>query len=296
MNSQSAAQSESEFAAFIGIDWADTKHDICLQAADSTRHEFAVLLHRPADIDDWVTSLRQRFHGKPVAICIETSRGALVYALQKYDFLVLFPINPATLAKYRQAFKPSRAKADPTDAQIALEILMSHRDKLKPLRPQSPAIRALTLLLEERRQIVDEQRRITNRLISNLKQYYPLAHEWFEDTPWRDMAILYRSFYPVGQAVERRLKAAGIPVSSKKEVKFTEDQNTVKLITMHSSKGLEFPIVAIPGVGIRPDDKCTTEEEVRLLYVAMTRATSRLYMTSHKDSAFTQKLQQAIGS
>lgn len=115
-------------------------------------------------------------------------------------------------------------------------------------------------------------------------------------TPWRDMAILYRSFYPVGQAVERRLKAAGIPVSSKKEVKFTEDQNTVKLITMHSSKGLEFPIVAIPGVGIRPDDKCTTEEEVRLLYVAMTRATSRLYMTSHKDSAFTQKLQQAIGS
>lgn len=181
MNSQSAAQSESEFAAFIGIDWADTKHDICLQAADSTRREFAVLPHRPADIDDWVTSLRQRFHGKPVAICIETSRGALVYALQKYAFLVLFPINPATLAKYRQAFKPSRAKADPTDAQIALEILMSHRDKLKPLRPQSPAIRALTLLLEERRQIVDEQRRITNRLISNLKQYYPLAHEWFED-------------------------------------------------------------------------------------------------------------------
>lgn len=154
MNSQSAAQSESEFAAFIGIDWADTKHDICLQAADSTLREFAVLPHRPADIDDWVTSLRQRFHGKPVAICIETSRGALVYALQKYDFLVLFPINPATLAKYRQAFKPSRAKADPTDAQIALEILMSHRDKLKPLRPQSPAIRALTLLLEERRQIV----------------------------------------------------------------------------------------------------------------------------------------------
>jgi hypothetical protein len=69
---------------------------------------------------------RQRFHGKPMAVCIETSRGPLVYALQKHDFLVLFPINPATLARYRQAFKPSRAKADPTDAQIALEILMGH--------------------------------------------------------------------------------------------------------------------------------------------------------------------------
>ena len=113
-------------------------------------------------------------------------------------------------------------------------------------------------------------------------------------TPWREMAILYRSYYPVGQAVEKRLKAAGIPVSSKKDVRFTHDQDTVKLITMHSSKGLEFPIVAIPGVGLMPDDNCAAEEEVRLLYVAMTRATSRLMMTSHRDSPFTQKLRLAI--
>lgn len=113
-------------------------------------------------------------------------------------------------------------------------------------------------------------------------------------TPWREMAILYRSYYPVGQTLERRLKAAGIPVSSKKDVKFTDDQDTVKLITMHSSKGLEFPIVAIPGVGLMPDDKYETAEEVRLLYVAMTRATSRLMMSSHQDSAFTQKLKFAI--
>lgn len=114
-------------------------------------------------------------------------------------------------------------------------------------------------------------------------------------TPWKDMAVLYRSYYPVGQTVERMLKAAGIPVSSKKEVRFTDDQDTVKLITMHSSKGLEFPIVAIPGVGLMPDDKSTIEEEVRLLYVAMTRATSRLMMSSHRESKFTQELQLAIG-
>jgi len=120
------------------------------------------------------------------------------------------------------------------------------------------------------------------------------AHQ--SGTPWHEMAILYRSYYPVGQSIERRLKAAGIPVSSKKDVRFTEAQDTVKLITMHSSKGLEFPVVAIPGVGLMPDDKSTTEEEVRLLYVAMTRATSRLVMTSHQDSAFTEKLRVAVGS
>jgi len=47
---------------------------------------------------------------------LEIDKGPLVYALQKYHFLVLFPVNPATLAKYRQAFTPSRAKDDPTDA------------------------------------------------------------------------------------------------------------------------------------------------------------------------------------
>lgn len=113
-------------------------------------------------------------------------------------------------------------------------------------------------------------------------------------TPWKDMAILYRSYYPVGQTIERKLKAAGIPVSSKKAVRFTDDQNTVKLITMHSSKGLEFPVVAIPDIGLMPNEKCVSEEEVRLLYVAMTRATSRLMMTSHRDSLLTQKLQLAI--
>lgn len=113
-------------------------------------------------------------------------------------------------------------------------------------------------------------------------------------TPWKDMAILYRNYYPVGQMLEKKLKSVGIPVSAKNEVKFTEDQDTVKMITMHSSKGLEFPIVAIPGVGLLNDDKAELEDEVRLLYVAMTRATSRLMMTGHQDSPLAQKLQEAI--
>ena len=122
-----------------------------------------------------------------------------------------------------------------------------------------------------------------------------LKEENRNGTPWREMAILYRSYYPVGQAMENRLKAAGIPYSAKKNVKFTNEQDTVKLITMHSSKGLEFPLVFIPDVGYLPDEKCEIADEVRLLYVAMTRATSSLMMTSHLDSPFTQKLQSALG-
>jgi hypothetical protein len=86
------------FAAFVGLDWADAKHDGCLQAAGPAKRECFSLEHTPEAIDAWVRMLRTRFNGQPVAICLELDKGPLVSALRQYDFLVLFPINPLTLA------------------------------------------------------------------------------------------------------------------------------------------------------------------------------------------------------
>ena len=175
-------QSDAEFAAVIGIDWADAKHDICLQPADGGHREFGVLPNRPEAIEEWARLLERRFAGLPIAVCLEIRTGPLVYALQKYNFLILFPVNPATLAKYRQAFTPSRAKDDPTDAELALELLRCHRDKLRCLKPESAAMRTLQQLVEQRRGLVGEQNRISNRLTDALKQYFPQALDWFQDT------------------------------------------------------------------------------------------------------------------
>src|SRR3989454_1875918 len=169
------------FAAFVGIDWADAKHDVCLQAAGSTKRECFQLTHTPEAIDAWVSTLRTRFNGHPIAVCLELNKGPLVSALRKYDFLVLFPINPITVARYREAFTPSRAKDDPTDAALQLELLCTHRDKLQPLTPQSPTMRALEQLVEHRRRVVGDKVRLTNRLTSTLKNYFPHALQWFQD-------------------------------------------------------------------------------------------------------------------
>jgi transposase len=177
---------DDEFAAFIGIDWANDKHDICLLAIGSEKREFRVLVHQPKVIDEWAHSLRKRFAGKPIAVCLELAKGPIVYALQKYDCFVLFPINPATLAKYRQAFTPSHAKDDPSDAALALDFLLHHRDKLKRLKPQSEKLRKLMRLVEQRRRLVGDKTRFSNRLIDALKQYYPQALECFGD---RDTAV-----------------------------------------------------------------------------------------------------------
>jgi transposase len=193
--------SHDTFAAFVGIDWADAKHDLCLQAAGTAKRECFQLAHTPEAIDAWVTTLRTRFHGQPVAICLELTKGPIVSALRKYDFLVLFPINPLTLARYREAFTPSRAKDDPTDAELQLELLLTHRDKLQPLQPQSPTMRALDQLVEHRRRVVGDKVRITNRLTSTLKNYFPHVLPWFQE---KDTAIFcdFLSRWPTLKAAQ----------------------------------------------------------------------------------------------
>ena len=88
----------SVFAAFVGLDWADQKHDLVLYDPRGGQPERLQLLHTAEAIDEWACGLRQRFGGRPVAVCFEQTRGAIAYALLKYDFLVLFPLTPARLA------------------------------------------------------------------------------------------------------------------------------------------------------------------------------------------------------
>jgi transposase len=173
--------SHDTFAACVGIDWADAKHDMCLQAAGTTKRERLQLDHTPEALEAWVTTLRTRCSGQPVAVCLERTKGPLVSALRQDDLLILFPINPLTLARYREAFTPSRAKDDPTDAALQLALLLIHRDKLQPLQPQSPTMRTLDQLVEHRRRVVGDKVRITNRLTSTLKNYFPHVLQWFQD-------------------------------------------------------------------------------------------------------------------
>ncbi|MCH9670667.1 MAG: IS110 family transposase, partial [Gammaproteobacteria bacterium] len=169
---------DGTFCAIDGIDWADKKHDICIQPTDSQSREFQRIAHNPQDIEQWALSLRERFTGR-IAVVLETAYGPIVHALQKYDFFTLFPVNPAMLAKYREAFNPSGAKDDPTDAELAVDLFVRHPERLSALKLQSTQMRKLAHLVEKRRRLVEDRKRFSNRLISALKQYYPQAVEWF---------------------------------------------------------------------------------------------------------------------
>jgi hypothetical protein len=130
-----------DFAAYLGIDWSDRKHDLCLIDPPTHKKEVFAIQHTPQAINECASMLRARFNGRQIAVSLEQSHGPLLFALLKYDFLVLYPVHPSTLARYREAFSPSRAKDDPSDAQYLAELLTTHRDRLKAWRPDSQQTR-----------------------------------------------------------------------------------------------------------------------------------------------------------
>lgn len=129
--------------------------------------------------------------------------------------------------------------------------------------------------------IADEARQIAAQLKSFKSQ----------GRSWRDMAVLYHANF-IGDEIVAGLQQASIPferLEKGSSRKYKVNDDSVKLMTMYQSKGLEFPVVAIAGLGhlaYRPEQE---EEDARLLYVAMTRATEALVLTASKNSVFVKK-------
>jgi transposase len=167
--------STDDYAAFLAIDWADEKHSFILQPAGQAKEETGTLEQKPEVVGPWLAGLRKRFGNRPIAVALEQSRGALIHALLNYDFLVLYPIHPTTVAKFREAFKFSGAKSDPLDTRQILEILTKHRDQLKPLIPDTDETRLLARLVEDRRKAVDTRTGHIQAALASLKEYFPQA-------------------------------------------------------------------------------------------------------------------------
>lgn len=195
------------FAATVGLDWADRKHDLWICPADQGQPEHRQLEQTPEALHAWVAQLRQRFGNRPIAIGIETSRGPVISALLAYDFIVIFAINPKALKDYRAAFAVSGAKDDRTDAKLLEELVRLHRDKLRALRPDNELTRKLAGWVENRRRLVDERTRIVNQLHATLKTYYPLAETLLEGQMTQPLAAEFLRRWPDLATVQKTAAA-----------------------------------------------------------------------------------------
>jgi transposase len=194
-------------AAAIGIDWADDHHDIALQVLDRSTDSATIETHRlphtPDALATWLVSLETRFAGRPVGIAVETSRGPLVHALLEVPFVILYPVNPRSLKRFREVFSPNGAKDDLPDARLLLTLLVRHRDQLRAWQPDNADTRELRALCEYRRAAVELQTQLTQRLQSTLKEYFPQALAWAGDDLASSMACHFLQRWPTLEAVQR---------------------------------------------------------------------------------------------
>src|SRR6266511_548540 len=190
-------------AALIGIDWADQHHDLSLQASGRPGVEHQRLPHPPDALVEWLGQLRRRFRGQLVGIAVETSRGPLVHALLEHEFIILYPVNPRSLQRFRETFAPSGAKDDVPDADLLRELLVKHRDRLRPWVPEDVETRALRRLVESRRQVVDLRTKLTQQLTAALKEYFPQALRWAGDDLASAMACDFLLRWPTLAALQR---------------------------------------------------------------------------------------------
>ncbi len=121
----------NQYSVHVGLDWADKKHDVRVQLKNGER-SFHVIEHTPEALDTWLNDLYKKVKGK-IAVALELKKGPVVYALQKYSFVTVFPVHALSLARYRQAFSPSGAKDDPQDTELALDLMLRYPDKIKPI-------------------------------------------------------------------------------------------------------------------------------------------------------------------
>jgi hypothetical protein len=103
------------------------------------------------------------------------------------------------------------------------------------------------------------------------------------------MAVLCRTNHQV-ESTRKSLKKNGLDAVALISGSATPKKDAVRVLTMHSSKGLEFNHVAIPDLGAMPMKGSDEADEARVLYVAMTRASESLLMTYHSRSVFTEQL------
>jgi transposase len=191
-----------EIQAWIGIDWADEKHDVSLYDVATGQQERLEVQQSPEAFAEWVGQLRLRYGNRgEVAVILEQGKGALLNVLMGCEFLVLYVINPKALSCYREAFYGSRAKSDPVDAELMRDMVRQNPGRFRAWRPDDVLTRSLRLMTEGRRNLVNQTTALTNQLTALLKAYYPQALRWIGalDTLW---ACDFLDQWPTLQALQ----------------------------------------------------------------------------------------------
>lgn len=164
---------------FVGIDWAEKHHDVCVMDEAGAVLVFFRIAEGIRGIERLHAAIAE--HSEElgeVVVGIETDRGLLVTALLAAGYDV-FAINPMSVDRYRDRHSTSGAKSDPGDAKLLADIVRTDRHNHRPVAGDTGLAQEIKILARAHQSFIWDRQRQVNRLRSILREFYPQALEAF---------------------------------------------------------------------------------------------------------------------
>jgi hypothetical protein len=164
---------------FVGIDWSEAHHDVCMLDVDGR----VLAKGRVPDGVEGVARLHElvaSHAGEPtdVVVGIELDRGLLVGALVASGYAV-HAVNPLSVDRYRDRHRTSGAKSDPGDARVLADLVRTDRHLHRQVAGDSDLAEAVKVLARAHQGLIWSRQRELNRLRSALREFYPAALQAF---------------------------------------------------------------------------------------------------------------------
>jgi len=186
---------------FVGVDWASLEHAVCVvDERGRVRAQFTCE-HSAVGLARLISALRRFGEPAAVPIAIERPTGLLVDTLMDAGF-VLYPVHPNAVKACRTRYRAAGSKSDPHDAYVLADMLRTDGHRLRRLRPQRDATRALRALVRGRDDLVTARVALANQLRAVLESFWPGAAAIFADVD-SPIALAFLTRYPTPQSAAR---------------------------------------------------------------------------------------------
>ncbi len=192
MLDSSAVESIAVEGVFVGIDWGNYHHQLCVLDAAGRLLGQGKIAHTVAGMVELLARLRRR--GPIVGIAIERSEGLLVEALQDQGHR-LFCVSPKMSARARERYRAAPTKSDAFDAFVLADSLRHEYRHWRSLAVPSPLLAELRALTRDRERLIVNQRDVENQLRAILLTFHPAVLHLFSSLD-RDITLAFLRDYP----------------------------------------------------------------------------------------------------